>query len=182
MTTLHALLRAATADAHARIEARLALLDPDLTEHRYVAVLTGMHAFHAPLEPRLRALDAWRGDRARWLDEDLGDFGCPRPSPAVDLPAIRDASDAFGCAYVLEGASLGGVVIARGLRGRFGDGGLRFFLGEGPQVGARWRDFLTRLEASWRATPLDEGRVTRAAVDTFEALERCLERAGALAR
>src|SRR5690606_12421900 len=100
MSSIHHLLRAATADAHVRLEQRVALLE-DLTEPRYVAVLAATRSFYAPLEARLREVEPWAydADRTRWLDEDLRHLGITEPpEPEEELPPVEEPSDAFGCA------------------------------------------------------------------------------------
>ena len=66
------------------------------------------------------------------------------PRLQLDVLPLNNAAKALGCLYVLEGATLGGVLIARHVRaslGFDGDAGSAFYLGYGPRTGAMWRGF-----------------------------------------
>jgi heme oxygenase len=77
-----------------------------------------------------------------------------------------------GCLYVLEGACLGGQIIARALRERLpltDDHGLSFFVGDGSRTGARWRSVLDWLEGLVRRGALAD-EIVASARETFCAL------------
>lgn len=62
----------------------------------------------------------------------------------ADPPEIAEVSQALGCLYVLEGATLGGEVIDREREGRLGldpDDGGRFFASYGADVAEKWKAF-----------------------------------------
>jgi heme oxygenase len=86
-----------------------------------------------------------------------------------------------GCLYVLEGASLGGQIIAKTLRGRLpltNDHGLSFFVGDGSGTGARWRLVLGWLEDLVRRGALAD-EIVASARETFCALGSWVELTGA---
>ena len=95
------------------------------------------------------------------------------PLPNVPPPTwLTGEADAWGCAYVLEGATLGGQVVTRHLRRTgFPDNTLHFYRSYGEQVGPRWRTFGALLGARHAAAP-DPGtfaaQAVRAATLTFE--------------
>ena len=66
---------------------------------------------------------------------------------AVRPPPVPGPAYAFGFAYVLEGATLGGRVIHKRLRA-IGHSleGVSFFDAYGPLTGSRWRSFCEILE------------------------------------
>jgi heme oxygenase len=179
-------LRAGTADAHARLEQRLDLLDPDLTEERYRALLERLYGFHAPLERRLAALPLpadlaapTARPRSDLLARDLAVLApdtAPAALPRAAEPTPADAAAALGCLYVLEGAALGGSVIAAHVRRVLRltpETGLAFFTGDGRGTGSRWRRFRRSLELH----PSAGGRpaaVVEGARATFAALEAWL--------
>lgn len=191
---LHEALRSATRTHHERLERRLGLVDPNLGLPRYLQLLIALHGFYAPLEARLRSLPGWDevgldiGARCRkheLLRDDLAALGVSRGEVSVlprcrRLPSPVAAPEAMGCLYVLEGATLGGRVIARHLSSSLGlapERGASFFAGYGAATDGRWRDFLLRLE------PVAEGegrrrRVLELAAETFDNLELWLERRG----
>ena len=170
--SLLVVLRARTRAAHERLEAEVDVPHRWREPHSYAALLAGFRSVYAPLEQELDrssrtavALPDWHDRRGKtaWLDEDLAVLGAPAP-PAVDVPALESVEDVAGAAYVLEGATLGGAVVLRGL-----DPALphRFFAGYGPARGRRWRDFRGHLDG---LTGLDEDRVVAAADRTFAAV------------
>ncbi len=185
-TTLRESLREGTSGAHARLESRMRVMDPDLDRAGYAALLAAMRGFYAPVEAALREIRSRvacpAGERTAWLDADLEALGLSGPAlPACRaLPPLAEPSDVFGCAYVLEGASLGGVLIERHLAARWPGIARRFFVGHGAETGARWRAFLRALEEAWREEPLDPDRVVSTAAATFASLEDWLSARGVL--
>lgn len=173
-------LRQSTASYHARIESLLGLGGPFGRSH-YGIVLQGFGAFLDTWEPRIaRALpadvQAWfaLGRRCALIHRDLRRLGLQRLAPEVDVcPRIDNPPQALGSLYVMEGAALGGQLIAAGLRRRLGieaDTGGAYFNGCGKGTAVRWREYRELAGAA-----LDGDRAARAlacdaAVQTFEAL------------
>jgi heme oxygenase len=86
-----------------------------------------------------------------------------------------------GCLYVLEGACLGGQIIAKALRGRLpltNGHGLSFFVGDGSRTGARWRLVLRWLEELMRRGAVGD-EIVAAARETFCSLGSWVELTGA---
>ncbi len=172
MLPIHALLRAATADAHARLDAQMPYVDPALTRDGYAAVLRRTRAFHAALEPALGrwssplaalGVDLAARSKLGLLDRDLaalgGDaWGADAPdADAPDAPGAAGAAGeevaalpstlarAFGALYVMEGATLGGQVIRRQLATSLGlseANGAAYLASYGDRTGAMWKAFL----------------------------------------
>src|SRR5690606_35412421 len=94
--------------------------------------------------------------RAELLANDLEAMGASRQAIAAvptceHLPPLASPAQIAGCVYVLEGASLGGLVIARAVERSVGVSrhrGASFFAGPGTghAVGARWKSTLDWLE------------------------------------
>jgi heme oxygenase len=156
----------------------------------YRRLLARVYGFHRPFELAAREAGASSGlefdiqERARSpaLVADLNSLGLGSDAIArlplwVPRASFACAGSVLGALYVLEGSTLGGVQIARALRGVVGDDsgdGRRFFLGRGDRQGAMWRDFLERLEGLAE----DQGQATKAvdaAVVTFEDFETWME-------
>ncbi len=189
----HLRLRRDTAPQHEAIERQLDLLDPELSLHRYRLVLESFHGFYAPVEselPRLVATTPSLGfplrPRAPLLERDLLSLGLSRSDIAAlprcaDLPRLCRTEHLAGCLYVLEGACLGGQIIAKALRGRLpltNDLGLSFFVGDGSGTGARWRLVLGWLEDLVRRGALGD-EIVASARETFCSLGRWVELIGA---
>jgi heme oxygenase len=158
------------------------LLDAGLDEARYAAYLRAMLGLVAPLEA---ALDRVPGLRAVWPDleqrhkthllrADLQDLPAAdgREVAAADalLPALATVGAALGVGYVLEGSTLGGAVLARGVKERLGGVPTRYFECYGDALGPRWRSFLGYLEGA--SLPAEgNAAIVTAAVETFAAVE-----------
>jgi heme oxygenase (biliverdin-IX-beta and delta-forming) len=190
--SLLAALRAATRSAHERLEAALPLTDPGLTLEAYRSIVEALYGYYAPLEARLaRVAEGSAGglpihgrEKLGRLRGDLKALGATDASvDALPLcgavPEVSTPGAAFGCLYVVEGATLGGRVIVRRLRDRLGLGpttGAAFFDGYGVETGAMWASFCEQLVAS----PWERAETLAAAVATFVELEGWLRKRGTL--
>ena len=182
-------LKRETAALHRRLEMALGLLESELSLDRYRRVLELFFGFYAPVEAGLArmaaahpfALPLW--DRAALLESDLLSVGLSQREIAdlprcADLPRLSCAEDLAGCLYVVEGACLGGQVIAPVLRERVGvakDSGASFFIGDAEGTRARWSLFLAWLEGLVRAGSASAD-IVAAARATFLAFARWVER------
>ena len=174
-----------TSRIHERVEADLDILSDSFTLDDYRLLLGRFLGFVRPWEARVRLclgaenrLFEERRKVAR-LERDLRSLGvheeairgvdlCP------DLPRIECVGSALGSMYVFEGATLGGQVIARRLRSRFGlEAGSSFFNSYGDDVGPMWKAFRDTLAR--HSSPEADPVVIEAAVETFERFGRWLE-------
>jgi heme oxygenase len=189
----HLRLHRETAPHHQTLERQLDLLDPALSLHRYRLVLEGFHGFYAAVEGELARVVATTPSlgfplraRTELLEGDLLALGLSRSDIAelprcADLPRLCRTEHLAGCLYVLEGACLGGQIIAKALRGRLpltNDHGLSFFVGDGSRTGARWRLVLGWLEDLVRRGALAD-EIVASARETFCSLGRWVELMGA---
>lgn len=180
-------LRAVTRPSHDALEGALGLLDEGLGLDTYGTVLGRLYGFWRGWEPQVAALlrdEALSGPRRRshLLVADLAALGLSGPAldalPSCPLPTLRDAAEALGSLYVMEGSTLGGRIIQRNVERCLGDRGrasCSYFSGYGERTGAMWRAFLTRLDD---APPADAERIGRGATATFECLGWWLPRGG----
>ena len=153
MTAVLSRLREATNGAHQRLEARLDILVRVGARAGRRALVGRFHGLHAgaeavlePLLAGLPGLDYAARRRSAMLQEDLGALGA-EPGPPFLIAAPASVPEALGLLYVLEGSALGGKVIRKALAARGQDmTGLSFLDHYGPEVGARWRSFLTVLD------------------------------------
>ena len=171
-------LRAATRDAHDRLEHGLDVPGRCRSPRAYGALLADFRSVYAPIEAALdrapATLDAvpdWAQRRKTpWLDQDL-DALARRPHPEVAVPDINTAEHVVGVLYVLEGATLGGALLVRDLQHL----PHRFFASYGARRGAMWRSFRSSVDAL-ESRGADPAAVVQAARDTFATLERaCLQ-------
>jgi heme oxygenase (biliverdin-IX-beta and delta-forming) len=181
-------LRLATRDTHVAIERSLALTEPGLTLDGYQRVLEKFYGYYQPVEEQLRLgrsrladwLDVPGRGKTPWLKQDLIRFHPARELPLCgELPAMDGPAACFGCMYVLEGATLGGVIISRHILENLGvtplSGG-RFFHGYGERTGSMWQQFRAGLGAfAQTQTERDQEAVIASARATFETLRHWCE-------
>lgn len=153
-----------TAERHRRIERRVTILDPNLGLGEYRRWLQRLLGFYEPVEQGLepwarsfridwaarRRTDLLRGDLARL---GLGDDAVRALPRCRELASVGDASEAWGRLYVLEGAALGGRIIARHLHQHLGldaSNGAAFYVGHGAMTEDMWRSFRQRIVADVR--------------------------------
>lgn len=153
-TSARQMLRAATADLHARVDARFAgSVMGTFAEYR--AFLCSMATVILPLERALEraAIDTVMPDwserrRAAHLLEDLETLGVSALRE-TDAPAVGSEARQLGMVYVLEGSRLGGKLLLRRALAH-GDSQIRTatrYLSHGAGHDF-WGSFLVRLEGS----------------------------------
>jgi len=164
-------LRDATRARHAALDTQLRLESPAAYVRFAIATLAAIET----LEPAIAAHVAGFGtDRVVALRADLEELGAA-PAPALAHPAFASPSAAFGAAYVMEGSTLGGLVLADRVEA-LGSTATRYLRLRGSATGARWKHFLAELEA--RVT--DRGACCAAAVATFAHYEAAYRQYGSL--
>ena len=187
-------LKEATWPYHERLEKNMNLLSPGFSRTDYLRLIKAFWGYYGPLEARIAGvaeLKAWLPDLDRrtkltLLESDLRALGIDAEALAR-LPICREIPDcthpaaAFGCLYVLEGATLGGQVIIRHLHNALNldaHNGAAFFTGYGEATGAMWQTFRLQLTAAG----LDKTMQIRSACETFMTLERWLKQNGCHAK
>lgn len=178
-------LRAATGEQHRAIESLMRMNNGFSIAH-YGRALQGFESFLTQWEPLLTSalpasLHTW-AEGLRRLPLARRDMAAldlpPLASVALHL-ALPDKAAALGSMYVLEGSTLGGVVIAGLLRKQHGIGvhnGGAYFSGWGAATAANWLRFREVLEAQIGPDDAARERAATAAVDTFSALNQTLRR------
>jgi len=178
-------LRTETRPQHQAIEAALDLTSETLKLDAYLRTLERFYGFYRPLEIGVQAVGGWadRGldlpgrSKTPLLEADLRALGVGEPAALPvcdDLPPHATVAAAFGCLYVLEGATLGGQVISRSIQKATDiklDTGGRFFHGYGERTGPMWQAFRAALVA-FAVTPGAQNEIVSAAKDTFSKRHR----------
>jgi len=153
----------------------------------YVSLLARFHGFYGPLEERLAVvagLDALGLDlrdrrKAPLLRADLVSLGMTSHAladlPVCDrVPSLPSLSEALGCLYVLEGATLGGQIVRREVQRTYGftpDAGCSFFASYRERVGAMWNEFCEAVSLHTARNPEAEGPLVEAAMETFAGMD-----------
>lgn len=178
--SLLARLRSATSARHATLDRALG---PAVSRSRasYARFLASSFVAVTALEGAVeRSLgDGHRARRGALIRTDLEALGVAIP-PCGPTYELEDEAAAFGCAYVIEGSALGGVVLARNVRDELGsDVSTAYLALRGVETTARWRWFLTELDAfSCRAGDVGHAGACRAAVAAFGIYGAAFARAG----
>ena len=189
-------LKTETRPQHDAIEAALDLTSETLTLDEYRLTLERFHGFYLPLEaelvkiggwtehgPDLCGLDLTKRQKAHLLKTDLqvlGVIDIEMLPVCTELPPHGTVAAAFGCLYVLEGATLGGQVISQILGRNLGikpETGGRFFHGYGDRTGAMWQAFRAALTAAV-VKPCEADEVVAAAKETFLMLQHWMKPEG----
>ena len=170
-------LREGTAGSHARLEEALALLSLPLARDRFGVLLERFHGFHAVWEP---AITPWFepsffGPRRRTglIEADLAALGRPiataQPSPCAAAVRLGESAErALGSLYVMEGSTLGGQVISRGLADAGWTDDLRYFHPYGRGTGGMWAAF--KAMAAQRSNAVADPMILAGAIVTFDLL------------
>jgi heme oxygenase (biliverdin-IX-beta and delta-forming) len=174
-------LKIETASAHDRIEDAFDLEGTTRSLPAYRELLVRLYGFHAAWEPRAELALADPGffrerRKLSLLHADLRELGMN--GDAIDRLAqcdlsvtMRTAAEAWGSMYVVEGSTLGGMIIARYVERRLGlnrHNGCRYFRCYGANVRSMWTSFGARLLA--RCGSAEEDAAVAAACRTFDTL------------
>jgi heme oxygenase len=183
-------LKDATRAQHTALETavgeQLGFGQTPVTLERYKTLLQRFWGFYAPLEACIWTRPEWQAQpfqieqrsKAPRLLHDLQVLGAAQKplSQCDELPIIAEWPQVLGCLYVLEGATLGGQIIARHLKRELNidaESGTAFFNSYGAEVGPMWQAF-GALISSQVQTPHDVTIAVESAQQTFALFERWL--------
>ena len=177
--TVQARLRRSCHPSHVRLNQHALLAGLTGAEYplsSYRAVLVAYYHLYQNLEARIEQymqsaqlpLDYGSRLKLPWLREDLLFLNVnPQselPRQPIDFPEIENPGQLIGVLYPIEGACLGGQVVARHLAGNLGLSagfGARFFSGYGAETAAQWLVFCQFAE-----TIQNDPQLCHAAVET----------------
>ncbi len=180
-------LKESTAEMHEQLESLVSVLDESGTLESYKALIARFFLLYRAIEgampaAELRAKGYDLSVRAKLpsLETDIAALGIANPEHLAGIAEpvsidIRSLDRAFGAAYVLEGATLGGQVISRHLKAELGIGpenGGAFFNSYGKAVGPMWKEFGAAITAFAEAGA-DNAAIIDGAKDTFGLFIRC---------
>jgi heme oxygenase len=171
----HVALRAATSDAHDRVDHAFARYDLNRPGD-YADFLTGHAAAFVPIEAALerggavRFLPDWNlSRRAPLLAADLADLGRAPPSP-IEQPNYSSDAALLGALYVLEGSRLGGAMLRRTVPPEQPS---RFL--SAVHSAGRWRTLVATLDRNLDTSAMLK-LATDSALQTFGSFERVAAR------
>ncbi len=185
-------LRAATSAAHQQLEDSVQIEQRVKDVAGYQELLEKFWGWYKPLEKQITQLPGWPfggydpNPRAKlpWLEQDLKALGLSGADIAAlplceDVPQAASLGAGFGCAYVIEGATLGGRHISAMLKDSPVPTEARtFFSSYGARVGERWKEFLAALEEFASTQRSQKEGLLTAARDSFGSLQTWLRANG----
>ena len=181
-------LKEQTAEQHQRLETKLDILARLSSPQGYKALLEQFYGFYRPLEIHLGSVipagflsNFIARRKTPLLEKDLlfldsSERDLSELPQCQKLPTVESEAQAFGCLYVLEGATLGGQIISKYVADKLGyerERGATFFKSYGVEVRAMWCGFVQALREYAMAHDADD-EVVAAAVDTFDKFDQWL--------
>lgn len=184
-------LKARTAHQHQQTEDTVDLMRDDFSLEDYRKLLVRFYAFYKSYDEKLRRslkenpIDFYGEERFNTprLVADLKSLGMTDEEISEienfdDLPVLDSPEKTFGSLYVVEGSTLGGQVISRHLKEKFGFGesnGAAFFSGYGKDTGKKWNDFRAAI-TEFAENGVNREEIIKAANETFEKIGKCLNK------
>jgi len=187
-------LKAETSEVHSQTESipfNSGIMAKTMPQARYAGQLACWFRVHEVLESCLNASDdpvvqgAWTGttERAPLLQADLewhvdadvpsaAELATTEMTQWVRSVAVDSPRDLLGILYVLEGSTLGGMILSKCIAEMYGcegDDGLAYYSAHGNKVMPNWMEFKSRMNSSM-TSPDDQARAIEAAGETFRRL------------
>lgn len=180
-------LKEATKEQHEALESVVDVMNSTFTLDDYKALITKFYLFYSAIEPSLptelkaNGFDLESRRKLPSLERDLSALSIfQKPNTAaVETPVFNSVAKAFGAAYVLEGATLGGQIITRHLSSAIGitpETGASFFYSYGPNVGPMWKEFGAAITAYAEKNGHDD-EIILGAKETFDSFRKFFEQA-----
>lgn len=182
-------LKRETEKAHRETENQISFGKPEFSVDDYRRVLIKFYAFYLDFEPHIKkAIARQKVDfnyderlKTRKLLADLRNLETEESQISaipknIDLPALDSAEKIYGALYVIEGSTLGGQIISRRLKERFGfdeSNGAEFFSGYGAQTGKMWNDFRSAI-LKYAEISSKHDEIINSATETFEKFGKAL--------
>jgi heme oxygenase (biliverdin-IX-beta and delta-forming) len=148
---------------HASLEKQLIGIIKGIHKHeQYIHLLSMFYGYYQALEYIMEQYltqelipDIGQRRKSAALLQDIRDLGGNNPARTEPgIPVINSYAGALGAAYVLEGSTLGGVIIAKMIRQQLPElptgKGFSFFTCYGENASEMWKKFRTYLHALTR--------------------------------
>jgi heme oxygenase len=174
-------LRSQTGPSHAGLEQNgysIALMSPGVTPEDYKVYLQKMYGVIAPFErdiqPKLAHIVGDIADRQKYhlIAEDLEAMGVDVASvPEYKFDITGDA-EALGAMYVLEGSTMGGMVINKHVSTALNIQS-KYFAAYGSDTAKMWRAFIEVL-TTYAVDNKAEDTIIQSAINTFTVMDKWL--------
>ncbi len=179
-------LKAQTKTAHDELEASIDLLSPGFSKSDYVELLKKFYGIYSVVERELRKtkIAEHYSDRFKTplLKQDLLALGLSEsdiqkiPQIRINLP-LENLNFFLGMLYVLEGSSLGALILTKHFHTRFdlnSLNGLAFFTGYAEKTLMMWKGWREFSEKFADENHLSHEEIIKTAQDTFSILKKWL--------
>lgn len=180
-------LKAATHEAHDRLDKRIMAADPFKDRDNYARFLRMQYVFHRDLDAlffdeRLDALlpDLNGRSRLELIRQDFADLGLDVPeldsAPVFTTSADRELAELMGWLYVIEGSNLGAAFLLK-YAGKLGfdeNFGARHLAGSPNGRGLHWRTFTAALDKI-ELSEQDEAKSIAGAEAAFNRVRKVVE-------
>lgn len=182
-------LRSQTAHQHQQTEDLVDIMREDFSREDYKNLLKRFYAFYKNFEPKMSEalhvnpidFDYENRQNTPKLFKDLENLGLREEEISAignfdDLPNLDSREKIFGALYVVEGSTLGGQVISRHLKEKFGfdeSNGSAFFSGYGKETGKMWNGFREAI-TTFAGDEASKNEIIGAANETFDKIGKCL--------
>lgn len=167
-------LKEETKPLHDKLESELNLLRNDFTLSDYISTLKKFYGLYRPLESNLTLYP--ERTKVPKLIQDLADLGFTNFSEiplCENIPKIENESFEWGVRYVLEGSTLGGLVLRKHFEDKFNllhHSGISFFSGYGKETMPMWKAFQSDLLTFSESKNFSSDHVIQGANTTFRLL------------
>lgn len=158
------------------------ILNGTISLEQYKFVLKTFYGFYYPLEEKIYSLEdvnnlelsLEKRRKTRLLVKDMKALGITETEidsiPLCEkLPTLNSAAQALGCMYVVEGATLGGQIIAKKLYEIFDikqDNGCAFFNSYNEELRPLWTEFCDVLNKYADYTQIEEP-IVESSINTY---------------
>jgi len=181
-------LQEETKSLHDKIEQTFLLkkiLLQEITLSNYQLLIQKFYGFITPCEALIDSLPCnlviQNRKKNPWLEQDLHALQIPNNNETKvpicrDLPELSDDEQVLGYLYVMEGATLGGQVIAKILQTQLqitAENGGRFFHAYGEKTKIMWNDFC--LDLGTVDCIEQQNKIIYSAIDTFKRFHEWME-------
>lgn len=160
-------MKAATREAHQRIDDRIMAANPFASRENYGRFVRLQYRIHHAVDPLFRNADLGRllpdlagRNRLDLVRLDAADLHLTLPEPTAPAAAPQDVATALGWLYVVEGSNLGAAFLLKAAAslGFHADFAARHLAGHPDGRGLHWRTFTAALDA----VPLSDAEEARA--------------------
>lgn len=168
-------IREATKEAHLSLEKQVVQRLKNIrSDADYAALLKYFYAYFSHVERAIAPFiteallpDYAKRRNASFLKNDIEALsGSVDSLPTTTIPEIKNALQAFGALYVMEGSIMGGSIIVKMLEKSGVTKGISFFSGYGEATPQMWAAFTSVLNQHGVTEP-EKATVIQAANETF---------------